>query len=194
MEMQVRSSIQNLVLAFRADATDKQTRIFNETNQRMQNVEEAAAYAFTEVSKFHNVCGLGSKRIKKATLGCGAYSAAMEHPEDDTKVIKVWLNGPDGCWTYINKCWQQDEPEEWMPVIYGLGMCMGKPYAIMERLTGKVVVASEIRHKLESKFGDHFGFYPNDVHSGNVMFRAVIAADGVPIEVPVLTDPVTHWE
>lgn len=193
MEMQVRSSIQNLVLAFRADATDASVRAYADAGK----TEEAKEYVFWPVTKHHHVQWHKGERTEALVLGNGALSAVMAHPEDDTKVIKVWLNGPDGCWTYINKCWQLDAPEEWMPIVYELGVCMGKPYAIMEKLTDYKYTTMVSRFNpmhWESLFEDTFGFTPSDIHSGNVMYRRVVASDGTLQEVGVITDPVTEWE
>lgn len=192
MEMQVRSSIQNLVLAFRADATDAQYRDYK--------CGYAPNVAFRSVNESHHVAANSGARMQEIALGMGAFSAACLHPTDKDKVIKVWLNGVDGAWHYINKCWQLQgtgEEQEWMPVVYELGMCMGKPYAVMERLTSlekaeTVYTFNPTRWAI--LFEDFFGFEPNDIHSGNVMYRRVVAQDGTLQEVGVITDPVTEWE
>lgn len=191
MEMQVRSSIQNLVLAFRADATDAQCWDYKHSSY--------PDYAFRAVTKSHHVADNSGKRMAKIALGAGAFSAACAHPTDKDKVVKVWLNGVDGAWHYINKCWQLQgtgEEQEWMPVVYELGMCMGKPYAVMEKLVpyakADTVLTFSPMH-WEILFEDTFGFAPNDIHCANVMYRRVLASDGTLQEVGVITDPVTDW-
>lgn len=192
MEMQVRSSIQNLVLAFRADATDTQCWDYKHGSY--------PDYAFRSVNESHHVSANSGARMREIALGMGAFSAACLHPTDEDKVVKVWLNGVDGAWHYINKCWQLQgtgEEKEWMPVVYELGMCMGKPYAVMEKLVS--LEKAETIHNFnparwEIIFEDFFGFEPNDIHSGNVMYRRVLSADGTLQEVGVITDPVTDWE
>ena len=190
MEMQVRSSIQNLVLAFRADATDTQ----------VHDYKHGQSWAFRAVNESHHASAYSGHRMAALVLGTGAFSAACLHPTDEDKVVKVWLNGVDGAWHYINKCWQLQgtgEEQEWMPVVYELGMCMGKPYAIMEKLTPyekATTVPTFMPTRWETLFEDTFRFYPNDIHCGNVMYRRVISADGTLHEVGVITDPVTEWE
>lgn len=192
MEVQVRSSIQNLVLAFRADATDTQRWDFK--------YSEYPEYAIHSVDEPHHAAANSGRRMAELTLGVGAFSAACLHPTDEDKVVKVWLNGVDGAWHYINKCWQLQgtgDEREWMPVVYELGMCMGKPYAVLEKLV-ELEKAETVRNfnptHWEILFEDFFGFEPNDIHSGNVMYRRVISVDGTLKEVGVITDPVTDWE
>lgn len=192
MEMQVRSSIQNLVLAFRADATDTQCWAY----KRGPYPE----YAFRAVNESNHVAANSGARMREIALGMGAFSAACLHPTDEDKVVKVWLNGIDGAWHYINKCWQLQgtgEEQGWMPVVYELGMCMGKPYAVMEKLVSydkASTVSTFHAPKWEILFEDFFGFYPDDIHLGNVMYRRVLSSDGTLMEMGVITDPVTEWE
>lgn len=192
MEMQVRSSIQNLVLAFRADVTDGQVQKYKETKY--------IDYSFSPVTEQSSVCNYRGKHMDNMNvLGAGCYSAAIPHPDED-KVVKVWLNGVDGAWYYISKCWQLQgtgEEQEWMPVIYELGMCMGKPYAVLEKLVPyhqTETIGQFFYNVWEDLFMEQFGFYPNDIHSGNVMYRRVVSPDGKLTEVGVITDPVTEWE
>lgn len=188
MEMQVRSSIQDLVLAYRAAVTD---------GFKAGTYDEY--YTDPHVNAHHDVRCVAYD-LENVILGAGFYSATRLHPTDEDKVIKVWVNGIDGAWHYINKCWQlQDtgEEQEWIPVVYELGMCMGKPYAVMEKL-----VPFEKASTKDTFYGpywsvlfeDFFGFYPDDIHCGNVMYRRALSSDGTLQEVGVITDPVTEWE
>jgi len=192
MEMQVRSSIQNLVLAFRADATDKQCWDYKHGDH--------SHYTFRSIDEPHHVAANSGYRMEKIAIGTGAFSAACSHPTDEDKVVKVWLNGIDGSWHYINKCWQLQgtgEEQEWMPVVYELGMCMGKPYAVMEKLVPYEkadTVLTFMPTRWEILFEDTFGFEPDDIHCGNVMYRRVLSSEGTLMEVGVITDPVTKWE
>lgn len=189
MEMQVRSSIQNLVLAFRAAVTDG----FKQGTYSEFDYDDPHINAHHDVRKVRTY-------LEGIVLGTGFYSATQEHPTNENKVVKVWLNGVDGSWYYINKCWQLQgtgEEQEWMPVVYELGTCMGKPYAVMEKLVpyekaDTVPTFNPIYWKI--LFEDFFEFEPNDIHSGNVMYRRVLSSDGTPMEVGVITDPVTEWE
>lgn len=189
MEMQVRSSIQDLVLAFRAAVTDG----------FKQGTYSEYDYDDPHVNAHHDV-RIAKDYLENVILGAGFYSATRLHPTDEDKVIKVWVNGIDGAWNYINKCWQLQgtgEAKEWMPVVYELGMCMGKPYAVMEKLvpyTKASTVSTFHTPKWEILFEDFFGFVPDDIHLGNVMYRRVLSSDGTLQEVGVITDPVTEWE
>lgn len=110
----------------------------------------------------------------------GCYSAVFEHPEDNTKVLKLFMDAEaDGClWNWIQPIYQQNLSGLHMPTVFALDNVLGTPVAVMPKYkaftadgtTGDQCI-DDARYTF-SMYCDEFGLPEEgvDIHGANVMF------------------------
>lgn len=110
----------------------------------------------------------------------GCYSAVFSHPEDSTKVLKLFMDaGEDGClWNWIKPIYDRNLSGLHMPTVFALDNVLGTPVAVMPKYkqctpdgtTGDYHTAAA-QHTYRM-YCEEFGLPDEgeDIHGANVMF------------------------
>ena len=110
----------------------------------------------------------------------GCYSAVFEHPEDATKVLKLFMDAEhDGClWNWIQPIYDRNLSGLHMPTVFALDNVLGTPVAVMPKY--KTYAADGTAGDYYREDAEHY-FYMyceefgleaggEDLHGANVMF------------------------
>lgn len=110
----------------------------------------------------------------------GYYSAVFEHPEDNTKVLKLFIGAEDdGClWNWIKPIYDQNLSGLHMPTVFALDNVLGTPVAVMPKykvtdyngyLAERYIEDAQHTYRM---YCEEFGLPEEgeDIHGANVMF------------------------
>lgn len=110
----------------------------------------------------------------------GCYSAVFEHPDDATKVLKLFMNpAEDSClWNWVKPIYDQRLSGLHLPTVFALDNVLGTPVAVLPKY--KTCTAdgkgggyyTEDAQYTFSMYCDEFGLPEEgvDIHGANVMF------------------------
>ena len=110
----------------------------------------------------------------------GFYSVVFEHPEDDSKVLKLFMSAEDdGClWNWVQPIYQRNLSGLHMPTVFALDNVLGTPVAVMPKYkpctpdgTTGARYTNDAQHTY-SMYCEEFGLSEEgeDIHGANVMF------------------------
>ena len=110
----------------------------------------------------------------------GCYSAVFEHPEDSTKVLKLFMDAEaDGClWNWIKPIYDRNLSGLHMPTVFALDNVLGTPVAVMPKYKtctadgkGGDYYTGDARHNFYM-YCEEFGLEAegDDLHGANIMF------------------------
>lgn len=110
----------------------------------------------------------------------GCYSAVFEHPEDSTRVLKLFMNAAeDGClWNWIKPIHDQNLSGLHLPTVFALDNVLGTPVAVMpkyKQCTPDGTTGADCVHDARRTYHmycEEFGLPEEgeDIHGANIMF------------------------